>query len=382
MLPPRAVVLACFALASLGSAANAQSSERKTRNVVLIVTDGLRWQELFSGAERLLMSAQPGGVRDTTALMRDFWRETPEARRQALLPFVWGAIAKNGQIYGNQQKGSVARITNDMRFSYPGYNEIFTGVFDPRIDSNEYPPNPNVTVFEWLARKSAFRGRVAAFATWDAFSRIFNEQRAGFPVQDGWDPPFAKKKVRTAREETIDELYRTSVRMWEGNSFDAPLHLAAKEYIRTAKPRLMFVGYGETDEWAHSGMYDLLLRSAHQVDDFIGDLWKTMQAMPEYRGSTTFIITTDHGRGSGPDKWKDHGRDVDGAENIWMAILGPDTPAWGELGATDRVTQSQIAATIAALLGERYTADFPRAGAPLTRAIGHWRPGLGTLSCR
>ena len=370
MLQPSAVVLACFALASLGSAAGAQPRERRTRNVVLVVTDGLRWQELFAGAERALMSARPGGVRDTTALIRDFWRDTPEARRQALLPFVWGTVAKEGQIYGNQRKGSVARITNDKRFSYPGYNEIFTGVFDPRIDSNEYPPNPNVTVFEWLARKPAFRGRVAAFATWDAFSRIFNERRAGFPVQDGWDPPFAGKKDRTPREETIDELYRTSVRMWEGNSFDAPLHLAAKEYIRTAKPRLMFVGYGETDEWAHAGMYDLLLRSAHQVDAFVADLWQTMQSMPEYRGTTTFIITTDHGRGSGPERWKDHGQDVDGAENIWIAILGPDTPALSELGATDLVTQSQIAATVAELLGERYTADVPRAGAPLARAVG------------
>ena len=127
---------------------------------------------------------------------------------------------------------------------------------------------------------------------------------------------------------------------------------------------MLFVGYGETDDWAHSGRYDLVLRSAHQVDAFIAELWLTMQRMPQYRGVTTFIITTDHGRGSGPTAWRDHGQDVAGAENIWIAMLGPDTPALGEM-TSGTVTQSQIAATVAALLGEDWTVANPRAGKPL-----------------
>ena len=344
-------------------------AQPRTRNVVLIVTDGLRWQEVFTGAERALVSRKAGGVRDTTALLKDFWRETPEARREALLPFFWGTIARQGVIYGNRTKGSDAHITNTMKFSYPGYNEIFTGAFDPRIDSNEYPPNPNETVFEWLNTRPRFTGKVAAVATWDAFRRILNRERAGIPVLDGWDPPFAAAKAPTARMRVIDELYRSSVQMWANNAFDAPMHLAAKEVVARQKPRLLFVGYGETDEWAHSGMYDLLLRSAHQVDAFIADLWTTMQAMPEYRGNTTFVITTDHGRGSGPDAWRDHGQDVNGAEHIWMAILGPDTPALGERSGGEMVTQAQVAATIAALLGEDWNARNPKAGSPVREAI-------------
>ena len=38
-------------------------------------------------------------------------------------------------------------MTNGKKCSYPGYNEIFTGAPDPRIDSNDKKPNPNVTVF-------------------------------------------------------------------------------------------------------------------------------------------------------------------------------------------------------------------------------------------
>jgi bisphosphoglycerate-independent phosphoglycerate mutase (AlkP superfamily) len=127
----------------------------------------------------------------------------------------------------------------------------------------------------------------------------------------------------------------------------------------------MFVGYGETDEWAHAGRYDQVLTSAHQFDQFVADLWNTMQQIPQYRDSTTFIITADHGRGSGLTQWKDHGADVPGAESIWIAVIGPDTPARGELKRSEPVTQSQIAATMAELLGENYRASVTEAAKPL-----------------
>ena len=358
---------ALLLLATIAPRADAQPRGR-TRNVVLIVTDGLRWQELFGGAERALISTSPGGVEDTTALLRDFWREDAAARRAALLPFMWGTVATQGQIWGNRTKGSAASVTNGFNVSYPGYNELFTGAADPRIDSNGHPPNPNVTVFEWLAAKPAYRGRVAAFATWAAFRRIFNRDRAGFLVLDGWDPPFAKLP-RTPRRALIDSLYRTMVHLWPENSFDAPMHAAMTDYLRAAKPRLLFVGYGETDEWAHSGRYDLVLRSARQVDAFIADLWRTMQSMPEYRGTTTFLITTDHGRGDGPTAWRDHGAKVAGAEQIGLAVIGPDTPPLGERSDVAPIAQNQIAATLAALLGERWQLHRPAAGAPIAEAV-------------
>jgi len=159
------------------------------------------------------------------------------------------------------------------------------------------------------------------------------------------------------------------VQVWPENSFDAPMHMAMAEHLRAAKPRVLFVGYGETDEWAHAGRYDLLLRSARQVDAFIADLWRTMQSMPEYRGTTTFIITTDHGRGDGPAAWRDHGARVAGAQNIWLAVIGPDTPPLGERANVEPITQSQIAATLAALLGERWQSTNPNAGAPIAEAV-------------
>ena len=112
--------------------ANNVTPKLKTRAVVLIVLDGFRWQEVFDGPEHDLMDAKHGGAQDAAQLRKDFWRDTPEEGRAALLPFLWTVVAKQGQIYGNRRKGSVAQVTNGFKFSYPGYNEMATGYPDPQ----------------------------------------------------------------------------------------------------------------------------------------------------------------------------------------------------------------------------------------------------------
>ena len=343
-------------------------AQLKTRNVVLIVPDGVRWQEVFQGPDQSLMNRDHGGVRDEAALRRGFWRATPTEGRQTLFPFFWNVIAKQGQLYGNQAAGSVAQVTNGLKFSYPGYNEILSGRPDPRIDRNNFGPNPNTTVFEFLNRLPEFRGRVAAFGTWGVFSAIFNRERSGLFVHAGWEPPPGGRPG--PRLALLEELYRTTTRTWEDNAYDSFMHAAVKDYLQANRPRVLFLGYGETDEWYHGGRYDLLLRSAQQFDRFVADLWGTLQVLPEYHDQTTFLLTTDHGRGSGPTKWKDHGREVEGAENIWIAALGPDTRPLGERKNVPPVTQAQVAATVAALVGQDYRREAPTAAAPLADVLG------------
>jgi hypothetical protein len=118
----------------------------------------------------------------------------------------------------------------------------------------------------------------------------------------------------------------------------------------------------ETDEWAHEGRYDLYLHSANKADSYIKGLWELAQSLPEYRGKTAFIMTTDHGRGTGLEKWKDHGAEVKGAEEIWVAAIGPGVHPRGERREHEPVGQNQIAATVAAWLGEDYRAERREAG--------------------
>ena len=328
--------------------------------VVLVISDGIRWQELFGGADATLMG-KAGNVSDSASLQRDFWRDTPEARRAALFPFLWNTVAAQGQLFGDPTQRSTARITNTKKFSYPGYSETFTGFADPRIESNGYPPNPNVTVLEWLNRDPALRGQVAAFATWDAFTRIINAPRSGIPVYDGWERGVAPGN--SSGNALLRQLYAETTRLWRDVAPDALMHHALLDYLATASPRVLFVGYGETDEWAHAGRYDLYLRAAQQMDRYLAQLWARVQSDPRTRNRTTLLVSTDHGRGDARD-WTDHGEDVAGAEFIWSAAIGPDTPALGV--RRDMPTQqAQMAATLAAVLGRQWQTAEPKAAPPL-----------------
>ena len=354
-----------------GAPAHAQSA-LKTRNVVLIVSDGLRWQEIFSGADPTLLNETNGGIWDKEQdLRREFWRDSPAERRRALFPFLWNTVAAHGQIFGNQALGSVARVTNGLAFSYPGYNEMLTGHPDPRINSNEFGPNPNVSVLEWLNTLPDLHGKVSVFATWATFKDIFNVSRSHLPLQVGWDLPYHGEL--SERQALMNRLYQTTTPLEDEDVYDAFLQVPLIDSFSQHQPRVLFVGYGETDNWAHAGRYDLVLHSAHLFDRFVGELWERLQALPAYRDQTTFIITTDHGRGSGPAEWKEHGTEQKGSENIWMAVLGPDTPPLGERSHTAEIHQAQIAATVAALLGKDYRQAVPEAAPPITEVIGRGR---------
>jgi hypothetical protein len=360
-----------FAAAILLSAPRgvpAQPREPRTQNVILVVTDGLRWQDVFNGADSLLIFGDPralGG--DTISTRNKFWRAQVDERRRALLPFIWGTVARRGQIFGNRTASSNVNTANPLKFSYPGYNEMLTGFVDPRIDRNDYGPNPNTTVFEWLNRQPQLRGKVAAFATWDAFADIFARNTSGVFVHAGWEPPYATP--RSESDTLLNKMYATTFRMWGNNAYDSFTHAVLVRYLTTQRPRVVFVGYGETDEWAHAGRYDRALTSAHAVDQYLAELWSMIQSHPQYRDRTSLIITTDHGRGRTTTDWTNHGRTVDGAEEMWIAVMGPDTPALGERMRVPTVTQSQIAATVAALLGLEYQRAAPQAAPPLSDVI-------------
>ena len=350
--------------------AHAQSA--KTRNVVLIVSDGFRWQEVFNGADETLLNEANGGIWDKEAdLRREFWRADAGERRRALLPFLWNTVAVRGQIFGNQALGSIARVTNGLAFSYPGYNEMLTGHPDARIDSNEYGPNPNVSVLEWLNTLPELHGKVSVHASWATFKDILNVSRSHLPLQAGWDLPY--RGTLTPRQELLNRLYQSITRLDDEDVYDAFMQVSLLESFDKQQPRVLFVGYGETDNWAHAGRYDLVLHSAHQFDHFVSELWERMQALPAYRNSTTFIITTDHGRGGDPVEWKEHGIEQQGSENIWIAVLGPDTPPLGERSHTAEVHQAQIAATVAALLGKDFRQAVPAAAPPISEVLGRGR---------
>ncbi len=368
------VAALCAAVAQAPPGAPAAGSP-KTRNVILFMTDGLRWQEVFTGADERLINKE-NGCEHPEDIRAAYWRETPEARRETLMPFVWGTIARRGQIYGNMLKGSSAKIVNEWKVSYPGYSEVFCGFVNPYVKDNKNIMNPEVTVFEWLHHKPEFKGRVAGFGAWELFPSIFNTERCGFPVDGGVGPvTFGRVNERIAM---ANELRAQVPCRWGKTTFDAMVFRTGLEWMKINKPRVMFFGMGETDEWAHERQYGQYLTAANRVDAWLKELWETVQSMPEYRDCTSIVVTCDHGRGgdNAPGyeggelaKWRDHNNKVIGAEQIWIMVMGPDSRALGERENIATVTQSQIAATIAGLLGEDYCAAQERAAEPIADAL-------------
>lgn len=330
-------------------------------NILVVTLDGFRWQEVFHGADETLLDPMQG-VRDLAGLKDRYWKETAAARREALMPFLWGTVAKQGQLFGNPTRLAAARSTNGLKFSYPGYSEMFCGVADPRIDSNQKKDNPNLSVLEFLNGRPAFRGRVEAVCTWDVFPSIFRTRDSALPIQAGWEP--IKGADLGDRERHANEFMARLPRYWQDNVFDVFTMEAARSALARRKPRVLYVALGETDEWGHGRRYDLYLDAAHQADRFLAQTWEALQKIPQYQGKTALLVTTDHGRGSTREDWTDHGKKIAGAEFVWIAVMGPTVPALGEREKVE-ATQSQVAATIAALLGEDFTAAREEAAKPL-----------------
>lgn len=343
----------------------AQTRKGKTENIILITLDGFRWQEVFRGADTALMKQQVK-IKDGKSKEK-YWREDLNERRKALLPFLWNTIATQGQIYGNRDFGSKVNITNDQLFSYPGYSEILTGIADnARINSNDKIYNPNTTVLEFINAQPMYKGKVAAFSSWDVFPYIINDKRSGVYVSTG--AAKIKGTNLTEREKMMNDLILSLPNPLEGVRLDAFTFYYGMEYMKKNKPRVMYFAFDETDDFAHGGEYAAYLNAANYVDRFISELWAYVQSDPQYKNKTTLLITSDHGRGDNEEDWKHHGQKVPLATQIWCAVIGPDTPTLGEIKSESQVYQNQFARTLAALLGLNFNGDG-KAGEAATTMI-------------
>ena len=156
------------------------------RNLFIITMDGFRWQEIFNGADSLLINDEKY-TPDAATIKLQFWASSPEERRKKLMPFFWNVMAAKGEIFGNRQYDNKVNVENAYSISYPGYNEIFTGNTDFAISSNAKNPNPNVNILEYLNNKESFKNRVVAFTSWDVFPYILNKKRSHLPMNAGYE---------------------------------------------------------------------------------------------------------------------------------------------------------------------------------------------------
>ncbi len=355
------------------------NAQDEPANLIIITTDGLRWQEVFNGMDFTLANNKKFNHGDSAYLYNKYGAATMPDRQGKLLPFITKTMGTKGLLFGNRFKENKVDVANPHWFSYPGYNEIFTGYPDSAINSNNYPANQHENVLAFLQKQKPYQNKVIAFGAWDAYNRILNEAASGFPVINGFES--LSSILSDPQTKMLEQMLKDSYKPFkEAECLDVFTNTQAKYYLETKRPKVMYISYGETDEWAHEGNYSAYLDAANQVDAWVGQLWNWIQSTPGYKNNTYLLITTDHGRGFGHE-WTDHGADVKGASSIWFGLMGPENesnlssvveamaspsgiiPNMGEQTTNQQLYQKQLAATMARLLGYQFTAAHPIAKA-------------------
>lgn len=334
-----------------------------THNLILVTADGLRWQEVFQGLDPLLAHERSAGMGRPGDRLKRFDLSGEVKRREALMPYFWTTLAPRGIVFQD------VTVTNGYRISYPGYSEILTGRAEDRLIHSNLPiPNPNETVLEFLKRKLALDTRqVAAFASWQTFQGIVEHDPGTIFVNAGYQP--IDDLHASARMTELSRLQFHLLTPWAEARHDYITGSMALEYMATEKPRVLFISFDETDDWAHDRRYDRVLDAVVEFDSFLERLMNAIDSLEEYRGHTTVLITSDHGRGATLNDWFDHGRAVAGADRIWLAISGPDTPAGVKSG--EKVEQRDIAPTMIKLMGLDPNEYQGATGKPIAAALRH-----------
>lgn len=353
-------------LAGLSGIPTPLQSQSSARRVILVTLDGVRPTEFFGGMDSSVVAfPDSSGIEDSARVWRSYWRATAAERRQAVMPFFWDSLAPRGMVMGNPATGGHATITNVQGFSAPGYLEILTGVAQPTVISNDQVRYPFETILQFTRRKLGLGPmQVAAFTSWENFRDYVSSKAGEVYVNAGFDT--VPEPFTTPTLARLATLQARALPDWDGSRLDAFTGAMALEYLRQHRPPLLYIAFNDTDDFAHLRRYDRVLDAMHQADDFLRELWHTLQALPAYRGRTTLIITTDHGRGLTPTTWTDHGQETFGSTEIWVAVIGPGTP--GGSGSSFKVTQSQVAATVLGCLGLDPTEFSAAAGLPIPGA--------------
>jgi hypothetical protein len=365
MRPRRVIVFTLFASAVIALGARQPARADSPRRAVLVTLDGVRTEELFGGLDReVLASLVKEGPVEQSPIYQRFGAPTPEARRTKVMPFFWDTLVRQyGSVAGNRSRGSRFGVTNRQWFSYPGYAEILTGAaHDDTIDSNDNKFYPYVTVLEFLRHRLKLpREGVGVFGSWETFNWIAEHEAGTLTINAGYEAYDSPDPVTQAWNAAQFEAQTP----WDSARHDAATYHLARSFLQSARPRVLYIAFDETDDWAHEKNYGRVLEALQRIDGYLKDLWTWLQSDPEYRDNTVLIITVDHGRGHTTKDWFDHGSEVTRANETWLAAAGPDWPRRGEWTSAPDAFTNQIAATLAKALGEDFLSEVPGAGKPI-----------------
>jgi len=125
---------------------------------------------------------------------------------------------------------------------------------------------------------------------------------------------------------------------------------STRAVIARSHPSFCYVVLGQVDAAGHAADTNRYISSIRQADSLVFELWKLLCDDPQYRDSTTLIITSDHGRhDERHGGWFTHGCSCRGCRHVLFLAIGPDIKT--DTVIDDRADQIDIAPTVANLLG-------------------------------
>jgi len=276
--------------------------------VVLVTIDGVRWQDVFNG---------------TNPAMTKQKIKAPE-----LLPNLYHYFVDNGLVIG---KKSLFVASGPAHISLPGYLEIMRGHPSHDCTTNECEPKLTTTVVDMF-------DNAAVFTSWETIRKAVSNNNDKYVVScgrnyrsEGW------KKLELVDDTTFPQAWDPAYRP------DETTQRAVLEYLKKYTPQFLWVGLGDTDEWAHAGRYDEYIAALVSADKFIGDLIK------HFDSDTTFIVTADHGRSN---NWTFHGWDAESARD-WIMMGGKKVPQKGFVKLPKTRALSNIFPTIKQLVTDQ-----------------------------
>lgn len=318
-------------------AATSPVGRHATRNVIIVTIDGVRWQEVFGGVDEQL--ARSAGMSKCEVL----------AGRE-LMPNLHRHFVDRGVVVGAPGYGQM-EASGPNFMSLPGYEEIFTGRTSS-CTSNFCDHIAQATLLDELhAEAQLAPAELAVITSWRTIERAAALDDRTITVSAGRNGGATRDHVRVnaAASQLLDEASGTSAYPgWLDYRPDRYTGAMALQYLAAERPRFLFIGLGDTDEYAHRGNYRGYLDALKAADRFVGRLMDTLATLDDYGAETTVIVTTDHGRAA---NFTGHGGDAPESRRVWMFVAGGAVPARG-FADTDRVVRlADIAPTIRRWMG-------------------------------
>lgn len=256
-------------------------------NVVLVTFDGVRWQELFGGADPLL---------------------TPSP--EVLFPQFWEKVAPRGVMYGDPAAHSQMQVATAANASLPGYMSIYAETEQDCL-TNACPRIRVRTFVDRLHDELGLKKEdVAVFATWWKLRLAVSSRDDVALVRASVHEP-GRGLGQPPRGEP-DLAY----------DFDRGTALDAPRYLSDSEPRFLHVAMLDSDRFGHQNQYQRYARVLRAYDRLLVELVERLDDAGAYGRKTALIVTTDHGRGLW-DQWQDHGPQVPASADVWAFVMLP-----------------------------------------------------------